>query len=157
MSLKESQFWPKWPVKITESGKIEFENKDQWDNFKIPFYGKEMTLILKKRTKDRSRQEEKFYWAVVVQMVATEMEVTRESAHHLMAEMFLTTEERAGNGTRYKRVLSTTELGDKAYRAYWEKCIHWAALPTADEGLSQDSGLNLFVPFPNESDYKDVM
>lgn len=154
--MKEARFWPQWPVKISDDGMFIFSNPDQWEKFKIPYYGKEMTLVLKARTKDRSRQEEKFYYGVVVRMVAEEMDIGRQEAHQWLAKLFLTVEEVTRTGLRYKRVLSTTELGDKAYREYWERCIKWAALPTSDEGLGESSGLGLYIPMPNEVDYTDA-
>lgn len=157
MSLKEAQVWPKWSVDIDEGGKLRFAVPDIWEQFKRPFHGKQMVLILKKPTKNRSRQEEKYYYAVVVRLVAEAMEVSREAAHELMAKMFLTIEEKSPGGFKYRRVLSTTELGDKAYRDYWGKCVHWAALPTGEDGLNQDSGLSLYIPFPNEVDYESSM
>lgn len=156
MTLKEAHIWPKWLVKVNDNGIIYFENRREWDRFKIPYYGKEMTLILKARTKDRSRQEEKFYHAVVVRMVAEDMDIGRDEAHEFLKRLFLRIEAKTPGGIRYERVLSTTELSDRAYREYWEKCIHWAALPTGDDGLNQDSGLGLVVPFPNEVDYTDA-
>lgn len=158
MSLKENKFYPQWPVRINNKGILEYPtNRQAWENYKIPYYDKHMVLILKPPTKERSRQEEKFYWAVVVAMVAESMQIGRDEAHKMLAEMFLRVEEVSPTGVRYRRILSTTELGDKAYREYWEKCIHWAALPTRDDGLSPLSGLELVIPFPNEVDYTQAI
>ena len=157
MALKESNIWPKWPVEIDKDGKIYFADPRSWESFKVPFHGKPMVLILKKPTKERSRQEEKFYYGVVVRLVAESMEISREAAHAFLAEMFLTVEETSPNGFRYKRVLSTTELGDKAYRDYWQSVQKWAALPTDPDGLNQDSGLELYIPDPNEVDYENTL
>lgn len=151
--MKESHIYPLWPVKIT-GGHVEFEDRAAFYEHLIPYEGKEMALILKRRVKDRSRQEEKYYHAVVVRMVAEEMDTTREDAHDFLRKMFLTTEEKQGK-YRYVRVMSTTELSDGAYRDYWEKCVRWAALPTYDDGLSEDSGLNLYIPYPNEVSYEN--
>ncbi len=157
MSKKENKFWPKWPVKIAEDGKVLFHDKEAWERFKIPFRGKDMDLILKHRVKERSRQEEKYYWAVVVRMVAEEMGIGRQEAHELMANLFLSVEEKTPAGFRYKRVISTTELSDKRYDEYvFKECIPWAARPTEDDGLSEDSGLALYIPLPNEVDYENL-
>jgi hypothetical protein len=157
MALKEKNIVPKWNVDVRQNGEIIFRDPDSWKRYKIPFHGKPAQLILKKVTKLRSRQEEKFYHAVVVRMVAEAMEVSRDDAHEFLKDMFLKREEKTPTGMRYKRILSTTELSDAAYREYWEQCIRWAALPTKDEGLGPDSGLELYIPYPNEVDYENAM
>lgn len=150
--MSEKKFYPKWNV-VVKKGKIVFEDREGFDVHLIPLEGKEMHIILKDRTTDRSRQEEKYYHAVVVRMIAEEMCVTEQETHEFLKKMFLTVEEKSNNGYRYERVQSTTELTDKSYREYWKKCQRWAALPTGDEGLGPDSGLNLYIPDPNEVDY----
>lgn len=150
MATKEKTFWPNWPVKIDEKGVLHFQNRVEWDRFKIPYYGKDMVLVLKTPSKDRSRQEEKFYHAVVVAMVAEEMDLGRQEAHEFLKGLFLRVEGRTTSGFRYERVMSTTELTDRQYRSYWEKCIQWAAQPTWDDGLGESSGLGLIIPYPNE-------
>lgn len=157
MALKEKDIWPKWPVHVSEDGKILFPNPKQWDDFKVPYYGKDMTLILKKRVKERSRQEEKYYHAVVVRLVAETLEMGRQEAHEFLKAMFLRIEDTTSTGIRYSRIMSTTELSDQAYREYWEKCVKWAALPTMDDGLSEQSGLGIYVPYPNEVDYESTV
>lgn len=152
---KEKTFWPNWPVKIDEGGRVSFPDKDQWENFKVPYRGKDMVLVLKRPTKDRSRQEEKYYHAVVVAMVAEEMDLGRQEAHEFLKRLFLRIEGKTKSGIRYERILSTTELSDRQYREYWEKCIMWAAQPTGDDGLNESSGLELSIPMPNEIDYQD--
>ena len=157
MSKRDSKFWPKWNVKISKDGETVFAEPERWNEFKIPFYGKDMCLILKQRTKDRSRLEERYYWGVVVRMVAEEMGVTRQEAHEVMAGLFLKVEEKSPWGVRYARILSTTELTDKRYHEYiFDECVRWAALPTAEDGLSQASGLGLFIPLPNEISYENL-
>lgn len=152
MSLKERKFYPKFTGKV-ERGKLYFQNREMFDRYLIPLEGKDIEIIVKPKSKHRSRQEEKFYHAVVVRMVADAMELMDEEAHQFLKSLFLRQEECSVTGFRYERILSTTELEAKAYREYWEQCIRWAALPTDDEGLSQTSGLGLYIPYPNEVDY----
>ena len=155
MSLKEHKIYPKWKIKIID-GKVVFQNRESFDKHLIPYEGKDMELIVKHVVKDRSRQEEKFYHAVVVRMVAEAMDIADQEAHEFLKKLFLTVEEMSPTGFRYTRVMSTTELSDKAYREYWEKCIKWAALPPAEDGLSVESGIELYIPYPNEVDYEQA-
>ena len=156
MSLKEKGIVPKWKV-IVQKGKIVFNDRKMFEEYIQRYEGKEMQLVIKNLSKDRSRSEEKYYHAVVVRMIAEEMQVTNEEAHEFLKGMFLKTERRTESGIRYQHIMSTTELDDRAYDEYiFEKCIRWASLPTQDDGLSHDSGLGLYIPHPNEVDYDNV-
>lgn len=155
--LKDRSVVPAWECRIV-NGKVIIRDREDFDKYVLPFEGKEnMQLILKKKVKSRSRKEEKYYHAVPVKFVAEEMNITREEAHEFLKNMFLKSEERIvtddGKVIRYERTLSTTELGDQAYREYWNKVVQWAALPTEDGGLSPTSGLGLFIPMPNEAEW----
>jgi len=155
MPLKERKIYPKWKA-TARGGRLYFEREAEFNNHLIPYDQKELQVVVKPYSKSRSRQEEKFYHAVVVRLIAGEMELTDNEVHEFLKSLFLTTEERSTSGKfRYHRTLSTTELNDKAYREYWEQCIRWAALPTKPSGLSQDSGLSLYIPYPREVSYKD--
>ena len=152
--MKEKHIYPRFDVQILNN-RVVFEDREAFDEHLVPYEGKKMSLILKRRVKDRSRQEEKFYHAVVVRMIAEEMDITREDAHAFLRGLFLKVEEQHEK-YRYTRVMSTTELSDEAYREYWEQCIRWASLPTKEEGLGPDSGLNLYIPYPNEVEYEQA-
>jgi len=166
MALKERKIYPKWEA-TARGGRLYYNDEGKFSNHLIPYNGKRLQVIVKPYSKNRSRQEEKFYHAVVVRMVAEAMDISDQEAHEFLKSLFLTVEEskivqrKTMDGMlkmetlRWERVMSTTELNDKAYREYWDKCIHWAALPTKPSGLGQDSGLEIFIPFPNEVDYKD--
>lgn len=139
-------------------GELIFKDRQAFESSLLPFEGKEnLQLVLKRKIKSRSRQEEKYYHAVVVRMIAAEMELPDQEVHELLKRMFLRTEERHeledGRVIRYERTMSTTELGDKAYREYWQQVQRWASLPTKDDGLGPDSGLGLYIPDPNEADW----
>jgi hypothetical protein len=140
------------------NGELQIFDQESFYKHLIPFEGAEgLQLVLKKKVKSRSRQEEKYYYAVPVKYVAEAMDITREEAHDFLKDLLLKTEESvvtpSGTVARYTRTMSTTELGDAAYRDYWGEVLKWAALPTEDEGLSRTSGLGLYIPSPNEVDW----
>lgn len=152
MALKERKFYPKF-IAYAKGGRLEILKKDEFARYMAALDGKELEVTAKPRAKDRSRQEEKYYHAVVVRMVADAMGTTDQEAHEFLKKLFLTEEETTSKGIRFERTLSTTELSDSAYREFWGKCVQWAALPTLPGGLNQSSGLELYIPFPNEADY----
>lgn len=156
-NLKDRHVYPAWDVSII-NGEMEIKNQEAFEKHLIPYEGKDnLQLILKKKVKSRSRQEEKYYYAVPLKYVAEAMDITREEAHEFLKALLLRTEERAttpsGKVSRYERVMSTTELGDTAYREYWGEVLKWASLPTGDDGLSRTSGLGVYIPGPNEAEW----
>lgn len=155
MALSEKKFYKNWDV-VVSGRRVNFKDREAFDDHLVPLDGKEMVLVLKDKVKERSRAEEKFYRGVVVPMIAEEMGASLQPTHEMLAKFFLTVEEKTPAGYRFSRVQSTTELSDKAYRKFWNDCIKWAALPTDDDGLSVDSGLSLYIPMPNEVDYSQV-
>jgi len=158
MTKKEPHYVPRWAVRVEKDGKVIFIDPEGWKAYKRSYGGREGDIILKDKVKDRSRHEEKYYYGVVVKAVAEKMDIGRKEAHEFMAGMFLTVEKKSPTGFRYTKVLSTTELGDKRYHKYiFDECLPWAALPTKDTGLAEDSGLGLYIPKPNEVDYEDVL
>jgi hypothetical protein len=157
MALKEKEFYVKHHIEIDENGVIRFEDKEKWEQNKANFAGKKADLILKKQIKDRSRQEEKYFHGVVCKMVAEEMGIAPQEAKEFLKELFLKEELTSPEGFRYERTMSTTELSDDRYRKFvFEECVRWAALPTGDDGLDVSSGLNIYIPEPNEIDYENM-
>lgn len=149
------RIYPRWKAK-TSGGRLYVDNQGGFSSYLQSLNGKELEVIVKPKVKVRSRKEEKYFHAVVVRMVAEAMSIEDESAKEFLRRLFLTVEERSADGKyRYTRVLSTTDLDDKGYREFWEKCIRWAILPTKPSGLSLDSGLELYIPYPNECDWDD--
>lgn len=150
-TLKERKIYPKFKA-TAKGGRLYFEDERRFADYVASLEGVEVQVVVKKWVKQRSRQEEKFYHAVVVRMVAEAMDMDDWQAHDFLKNLFLRVEDKTDSGLRFERVLSTTELSDRAYREYWEKCIKWAALPT-DGRLGYNSGLELYIPYPNEVDY----
>jgi hypothetical protein len=154
MAKHEKKFYPKFRG-ISQFGALKLDHDSEFKRYLRTLDGKRVEVVVKQETKDRSRQEEKFYHGVVVRMVAEAMQIQDQEAHLFLKDLFLKIEEKSPAGFRYERVLSTVELTDQSYREYWENCIKWAALPTLPEGLSVSSGLELSVPYPNEIDYSN--
>ena len=163
MSLAEKKIYPKFRARGV-GGQVVFEEPRRVGDYLTAVRRREekeewpLVVTIKRFAKDRSRQEEKFYHAVVVRMIADAMSMEDQEAHDFLKRMWLKTEERYQHPetrkiVRYERVMSTTELSDAAYRMYWEQCIRWAALPTLPDGLGINSGLELIIPYPNEVDY----
>lgn len=157
--MATKHIYPTFKSRVSEDGKVLIEDRERFDKHARNYAGNEnMAIILKPYRKPRSRQEEKYYHAVPKVMVAEAMDIEPEEAHEFLCKLFLTVEEKAvvnGKEVRYTRTKSTTELDDKQYREFWQRVIKWASLPTQDYGLDVNSGLELYIPEPNEADYED--
>lgn len=149
----------KWKAQVDSKGKPHIARKDEFDRQLALYADQTIDIIIKKRRKDRSPQEHKYYWAVVVRMVAEEMGLMPEEAHQILKEILLKEPARGvttkGSPYSYWRSRSITELSDTQFREYWQACQRWAVQPTAEDGLGIDSGIGLYIPDPNEVDYSD--
>lgn len=164
MGLKENKVYPRWRALVGTDGKLYIKDRETFDKHLIPYIAKEVDVIVKDPVSDRSRQEEKYYHAVVCARVGEALSITRREAHEFLARMFLTVEEKTElpdkRTLRYTRVMSTTELGDKRYDHYvFKECVPWASLPTPEEGeeLDHEHGLGIYIPLPNEVDYEQYI
>ena len=154
MDLKEKKFYPVFKAKAV-GARLYFEDAEKLRDYLFTLADKRLDVVIKKEVKHRSRQEEKYYHGVVVAMVAEAMGIDNQMAHEFLKSLFLRVEEKTAGGFRMERILSTVELSDASYREYWTKCQRWASLPTLPEGLGADSGLELYIPAPNEIDYEN--
>jgi hypothetical protein len=153
----ERKIYPKFRAKVN-GGRLYFEDEGLFSKGLFPYEGKEVDVIVKPPVKDRSPHEHKYYFAVPIPMIADAMGTSKEDAHELLTHMFLREFEchknSEGKTVKYTRTLSITELSDKAFHEYvFEQVLPWAALPTLDTGLSKESGLELYIPSPNEADF----
>ncbi len=156
----ETRIYPKWKIQIKSLGQIVFQDEDGFNAHLVPLESDEKwyDLVIKPESKSRSRQEEKYYHAVVCKMIGEAMSITAHEAHQFLSKMFLTIVERKtmadGRIVRYERTRSTTELDNKQYDSYiFDDCVRWAAKPTLEDGLGVDSGIELYIPLPNEVEY----
>lgn len=150
--------YPVFKGEVDDKGKMTILRKKKMAEYIARYAGKTLGVTIKPYKKPRGRQEEKYYHAVPKMMVAEAMDLEPEDAHAFLCKLFLTVEEMKvinGKEVRYTRVRSSTELDSKQYSEWNRKIRMWASLPTGDHGLNQTSGLELYIPEPNEADYED--
>lgn len=97
--------------------------------------GKYVWPMPEKEKKNRSGQQNKYYWGVICKLVSDHTGYTPDEMHQIMADNFLSYEK---DGKRF--TLSTTKLKTAEFEAYMEDCRRWAAME-----------LQVYVPLPNES------
>jgi len=82
----------------------------------------------------RSLKQNKYYWGVVVKILAQHTGYTSEETHQELARMFLQYE---NNGKLFVR--STTKLNTAEFEKFTESCRQWAS-----------SEMSVHIPLPNE-------
>ena len=92
-------------------------------------------LEIKAPTKQRSNQESKYYWAVVVGLISQELGYTPEETHETLKAHFLM--ETTG---KLPKIISTADLSTTAFEQYMKTIREWAAVD-----------LNIFIPLPGEA------
>lgn len=92
-------------------------------------------IEIQKSKKTRSLPQNKYYWGVVIKIIANHTGYTSDETHQELARMFLSYE--AGNLKRF--VKSTTKLNTIDFEDYLDKCRTWAS-----------NELNCYIPLPNE-------
>ena len=99
--------------------------------------GKRVELILRKRKSQRSLQQNKYYWGVVVEILASHCGYDPDEMHEALKVKFLS--EGQDEKTGLIKVRSTTKMTTDEFIKYTDKVIRWAA---------QDLGV--FIPDPNQ-------
>ena len=106
-----------------ENGKIIFFNSELLRNYLKAYEGKHLNVTFKLPSKNRSNNQNSYYWGVVLPLIAEWVgEETTEEIHETMKSMF--------NIDRNKKipiVKSTVILSTVEFNEYLEKIIIWAA------------------------------
>jgi hypothetical protein len=89
--------------------------------------GKECELNLSEWKKKRTEDSNRYYFGVVVKMIAEEMGETKDEAHAFLTTMFLK-DYKTVKEKQYVIVRSTTSLSTKEFSKYSEECKQWASM-----------------------------
>ena len=124
---------PKFQCRV-DKGKLHFEGqvKDTLDSYlktlKDGFY--ELTVKPKKDRNDRSTQQNKYYWKVVIGTLSGELGYTPDELHELLKVMFLKKWIQVKE-KEYLTVQSTTELTTTKFEDYMNQIRTWASVELA--------------------------
>lgn len=103
------------------------------------FSGQSIEIIIRRKKKHRSVQQNRYYWLIVT-MMAEHTGFTKDEMHSILRYKFLKSERVNDNtGIVYEYVKSTTELSTIEYEEYLEHVRSFGV----DE-------LDLRIPMPNE-------
>lgn len=119
-----------------EKGKLQLYNREKFLEYVATLDG-DVLLSVKKRRRNRSDNQNRYYWGVVIEILAKDLGYHAEEMHDALKWKFLRKEERPELPTTYSTsMLSTAEMEE-----YLAGVRLWAA-----------AELGIVIPLPNEVD-----
>src|SRR5437016_3327127 len=125
-----------WDGRIKD-GKIELKDREGFHALIQSLEGKEVQLTLERFRMRRSNQQSRYYWGVIVALLADHCGYEPEEMHEALKAKFLRDRANEEVGDLPK-IRSSASLDTVAFSDYCAKCQQLAA------------ELGLYVPSPNE-------
>lgn len=110
------------------------------------FEGKEITITIQRKKKERSSQQNRYYWGVIIELIhhaireAWGEPLSKDEIHDMMRTKYCHIEAVKGETGEIMVIpKSTTSLSTHEAEEYFELCRNWAA-----------EWLGIEIPLPNE-------
>lgn len=100
--------------------------QELYDGYLIGLEDKIVNLTIKEFKKNRTEDQNKYYWGVVVKLLGEELGYEKDEIHALLGTMFLKDHIEL-KGKRYTVVRSTAVLKTDEFSQYIEQCKRFAA------------------------------
>jgi len=123
-----------------EKGKLVLENPQRYLVHLSKFEGKKVELVLRKRRSKRSDGQNRYYWAVVIEILADHCGYDPEEMHEALKLKFLS--DRCVDENGLVKIRSTAALNTDEFIQYTNRVVRFAA---------QDLGV--YIPDPNQFEY----
>lgn len=117
-----------------KGGKVLLDLRREFDRYASSFEGKRIQLVLKKYKTQRSIEQNKYYWGVIIKILSEEFGYFPEEIHDALRFKFLRV-----SGRVLSIAKSTTELTTIEFEIYQEQIRVWA--------LTEHQ---IKIPLPNE-------
>lgn len=130
-------------IACVENGVLKFaDSEKQRMNQYIRGLKGEVEIVLKKRTKSRSSNQNRYYWGVVIETLSNHIGYEREEMHDTLKILFLRKPAPAQGLPDTLR--STSSLTTVEFEEFLERVRRWASVD-----------FSLSIPLPNEVEYYD--
>jgi hypothetical protein len=123
-----------------EKGKLILEDPSRYLLRIASLEGKRVELSLKKYRENRSDNQNRYYWAVVVELLANHCGYAPEEMHEALKIKFLSSQPRDEHGL--VKIGSTARLNTDEFIQYTNKIVIWAA-----------TELQVFIPDPSQVEF----
>jgi len=124
-----------------KNGKIKLDDISGFTKYLKGFENKKVQLILRRFKTTRSNRQNKFYWGVVIPLIAEYAgEDDKEAIHEALKNKFLKVRDSKG----LKIVQSTTKLSTTEFEIYLEAVKRWASMEC-----------QIVIPDPNDIELQE--
>ena len=123
-----------------KQGTLVLDNRAKFQKFLHGFEGKKVEIILRKRKKQRSDQQNRYYWGAVIDILGKTFGYEPEEMHEALKFKFLQIDSSIQPGLISAQ--STTKLSTVEFMDYIAKIQRWAA-----------QEFQIYLPDPNQVDY----
>ena len=120
-----------------DKGKLILPLQDQFDTYLLTLEGLEVEVIVRKPKKPRSKQENRYYWGVVIKLLSEATGYNQDEMHEALRMLFL-----VDRSDLIPTLKSTAFLTVEEFEEYLSTIRMWAS-----------QSLNCYIPLPNEVEY----
>jgi len=106
-----------------KNGKLKLDDITGFKRYLIGLEDKKIQVIVRKYKTSRSNEQNRYYWGVVVKILADSFGYDPEEMHEALKWEFL-----KKKGVKIPTVISTTKLTTTQFQNYVEKVQRWASV-----------------------------
>lgn len=125
-----------------EKGKVKFSNLELFNQDLRNYEGKEAYIIIKPFRKNRSDNQNRYYWGVVIKILSDEIGFEPEEMHEVLKQKFLTQETLRIGKEDFIVVKPTHNMNTTEFEEYLSHIRTWASV---EMGIS--------IPLPHDVEY----
>lgn len=126
---------PVFLARVDHTGRIKPDRGHAFLSYVKGFAGQVVEVVVRRPRKHRSDRQNRYYWGVLIAILAEHCGYTSEELHEALKWKFLRVEADGPLPT----VRSTTSLSTVEFEEYLEKVRIWAS-----------TDLDVYIPLPNE-------
>ena len=116
---------PVFAARLDDHGKVIIRDRLSFDNYAKTLQGSELEVIIRKRKSQRSSQQNRYYFGVVIKLIGEYCGYDTDDMHEALAMKFLRIEDCPITGApRRKR---TPKTNTAEFAAYVDQCIRFGA------------------------------
>lgn len=106
-------------------GRLSLEDQDAYDGYLLSLEG-EVEVVVRKRSKQRTLNQNQYYWGVVVRLIADETGHSSDEIHEMLKMMFLKDLIEI-KGDMYETIKSSSSLDTRGFsKDYIDRIKFWA-------------------------------
>lgn len=124
--------------RVDADGRLAFDDVAAFARVRGNLRGQQVQILIERRAKPRSLQENGYYWGVVIPLLSEWAGYTSDEMHDALKEHFLS---RFDDKSGLSKIRSTASLSTSEFEEFLSKVRQWAS----EQGV--------FIPLPNEEIY----